>query len=155
MLTAAVLAAGAAAGPPVRGVLVPSRSLGGLRLGLTEAQVRAAWGSRYGVCRTCAEPTWYFNATPFRPAGAAVSFRRHRVDALYTLWAPSSWQTSKGLRIGEPATRITEVYGPLRSVPCGDYSALTLAGGEVTSFYVLDDKLWGFGLSRAGAPVCR
>jgi outer membrane protein assembly factor BamE (lipoprotein component of BamABCDE complex) len=50
-------AAPAAAKLPARGALVPDRSLGGIRLGETQAQVRAALGSSFGVCRGCARTT--------------------------------------------------------------------------------------------------
>jgi len=48
VVAALVLAAPAAAAPPRKGVFAPGRSLGGLRLGMTPAQVRAAWGSSFG-----------------------------------------------------------------------------------------------------------
>ncbi|HVM69186.1 MAG TPA: hypothetical protein VM204_05040 [Gaiellaceae bacterium] len=41
-------AAPAAAGPPPAGLLVPGRSLGGLELGATEAQVERRWGRAAG-----------------------------------------------------------------------------------------------------------
>src|SRR5687767_8268793 len=93
---AIVLAAAstAAAGPPGAGVLVPGRSLGGLRLGMTLAQVEAAWGRAYGRCRSCARPTLFFNLYAHRPEGAGVELRRGRVSTVFTLWAPGAWQTT-------------------------------------------------------------
>jgi hypothetical protein len=152
---AGILAAAAAAKPPPAGLLVPGTSLGGLRIGITPAQVRAAWGSDYGRCRACSNLTWYFNYAPFKPKGAGVEFRGGRVAAVFTLWAPSSWHTPKRLRIGDLAARVTELYGALPRVRCGTYDALTLQGRRTTSFYIREEKLWGFGLSRAGVPVCR
>jgi hypothetical protein len=39
---------------------------------------------------------------------------------------------------------------------CGRYSVLVLPGrNATTAFYVLDDRLWAFGLSRPGLPLCR
>src|SRR5438876_5745969 len=106
----------AAAAPPRAGLVVPGKSLGGLRLGATRAQVRAAWGSRFGLCRDCREPTWYFNYRKFEPQGAGVSFRRGRAAALFTLWSPQEWHTDRGLAIGDAAERIDVLYGPLLSV---------------------------------------
>ncbi len=141
--------------PPGHGVLVPGASLGGLRLGMTQAQVRAAWGSGYGLCRGCPQPTWYFTYRPFTREGAAVAFRRGRVAALYTLWAPPGWRTQKGLAVGDPAAKITLLYGPMPLEQCIGYSALILRrGATLTAFYVVDQKLYGFGLMQYGRSPC-
>ncbi|MEX2210143.1 MAG: hypothetical protein WD689_00055 [Gaiellaceae bacterium] len=149
---ALLLAALALAGPPSQGVVVPGESLGGLRLGATPAQVRAAWGKRYGVCRTCARRTWYFTYRPFEPQGAGVEFRNGRVAALFTLWQPPGWRTREGLALGDPATRVDALYGLLPETRCRGYSALRLGR---TAFYVRREEVWGFGLLAAGASVCR
>jgi hypothetical protein len=151
-----LLAAVAAGALPVHGVVVPGRSLGGLRLGDDPAGVRAAWGSAFGLCRGCPRRTWYFNYTTFLPQGAAVEFRGRQVIALYTLWKPSGWRTPEGLRLGDAVDRITTVYGPLRRKECGRYYALLLRNGNsVTGFYVYGDQLWAFGLSSKRIPACR
>jgi hypothetical protein len=146
----------AAAAPPRAGVLVPDRSLGGLALGATQSQVRATWGPRHGTCRGCRKPTWYFNYARFEPQGAGVTFERGRVVAIFTLWAPTGWRTSRGLRIGDEASRVAALHRDLVRVNCGTYYALTLNGRRaVTSIYVHDERVWGFGLSRPREPVCR
>ena len=151
------LPATAAAAPPRHGVFAPGQSLGGLRLGATPAQVKGAWGSRYGRCRDCPRPTWYFTYRRFKPRGAAVQFRRGRVEAIYTLWAPRSWRTTKGLRIGDDATRVTSLYGTLARADCpGNYYALTMpTRGGVNAFYVVNEKIFGFGLLNFAVPACR
>jgi hypothetical protein len=155
-LAALVATASAAAAPPRAGVVVPGKTLGGLALGATRDQVRAAWGPRFGVCRDCQEPTWYFNFRPFEPQGAGVSFRKGRAVALFTVWSPADWRTNKGLVVGDLAVRSTGIYGPLLRVNCGTYSAMTLRRGRTTtSIYLVDEKVWGFGLSLATEPVCR
>lgn len=148
--------ASAAAAPPRAGLVVPGKSLGGLSLGATHEQVRAAWGSRFGVCRGCRARTWYFNLRKFEPQGAGVTFRRGRVVAIFTVWSPPGWRTDRGLRIDDPAVRIAGLYGPLLRVNCGTYAAMTLRRGRTTtSVYVVDERVWGFGLSRPGEPTCR
>jgi hypothetical protein len=152
----AALAAALAFALPQHGVLVPGRSLGGVRLGATKTDVRAAWGSFFGVCRGCTDETWYFTYRPFTSVGAGVSFRAGRAVALFTLWAPPGWRTNRGLRIGEPEARVTAVYGALPRVECGAYAALIeTRAATTTAFYVRDGRVWGFGLTRAGALVCR
>ena len=153
---ALVLTSTASAAPPKAGVLVPGKRLGGLALGATRAQVRAAWGTRFGRCRDCREPTWYFNFRPFEPQGAGVAFRHGRVSALFTLWSPEGWRTDRGLQIGEPEARIAGLYGPLLRTSCGTYSALTLPHGRTTTaIYVVDEQVWGFALLRRDERVCR
>jgi hypothetical protein len=123
---------------------------------MTPDEVRATWGGRYGVCRNCARTTWYFNREPFRPEGAGVELRRGRVAAVFTLWKPAGWRTREGLRLGDTPARVSEVYGALTRIECGGYSALTMPGRRAVSvFYVDDDEVWGFGLTRPGVPVCR
>lgn len=151
----ALAATPAAAKPPPAGVLVPGKSLGGLRLQMTPAQVRARWGPDFGRCRSCFHRTWYYNYAPFHPKGAGVEFRAGRVAAVFTLWEPAAWHTPKGLRIGDAAARVTLLYGALPRVRCGRYDALTIPGPTTTAFYLRNEKVWGFGLSRAEVPVCR
>lgn len=153
----AVLAAAAvAAAIPQNGVLVPGRSLAGVRLGATRAQVRAAWGGEYGRCQGCRHPTWYFTYGAFQQQGAGVEFRRGRAVALFTLWQPVGWRTPKGVTLGEPATAVVDKYRSLLRVNCGTYHALTLPGRRaLTAFYIVDDKLWAFGLMRPQVPACR
>jgi len=155
-LASLALAAPAAAAPPGAGVLVPGRSLGGIELGATKAEVERRWGRAYGVCRGCPNETWYFNYFAFQPRGAGVELRDGRVAAVFTLYQPSGWRTTRGLTLGDSVARVTSLYGALVRRECGGYSVLVLPGrGATTGFYVLDDRLWAFGLSRPGVPVCR
>ena len=152
MLLAALAVAAAL---PQGGLVVPGRSLGRVALGDTPAQVRAAWGSSFGVCRRCAHRTWYFTYRRFAPAGAGVEFRRNRVFSAFTLWQPKGWHTRAGVLVGDPVQDITAAYGPLFRTDCGAYYALTMRRrGVTTAFYVLDEKVWGFGLTRLRGP-CR
>jgi len=154
-LAATALSALLLAAPPKAGVVVPGVSLGGLRLGMTPAQVRSAWGSGYGLCRGCAATTWYYTYRPFTQQGAGVAFRRGRVAALYTLWAPPGWRTPKRLTVGDPAAKITLLYGPMPLEQCVGYSALILRrGATLTAFYVVDTKVYGFGLMPYGRSPC-
>ena len=160
MLAAAaalVLAAPAATAPPRKGIFAPGKSLGGLRLGATPAQVKAAWGTGFGRCRGCAQPTWYYTYRRYHPHGAAVQFRRGRVDAVFTLWAPGNWKTTKGLYIGDNVDRVPGLYGTLARADCpGNYYGLTMpTPGGVNVIYVVNEKIFGFGLLSFRAPVCR
>jgi len=153
-MLAAVLAA-IVLGLPQHATVVPGRSFAGLQLGATGMQVRAVWGRRYGVCRGCPRPTWFFTYERFTPQGAAVAFRGGAAESFYTLRAPPGWHTNRGLRIGDPEARVTALYGVLPRAECGTYSALVLQrGAGETQFYVYAGKVWGFGLSSAGAPRC-
>ena len=140
---------------PQHGVVVPGKTFAGLRLGATGAQVRAAWGPRFGRCRGCARATWYFTYKTFEPEGAGVSFTAAAADSFFTIWGPVGWHTNRGLTVGDPEARITRVYGVLPRAECGTYSALVLRRGRTdTQIYVYKQAVWGFGLSPAGAPPC-
>lgn len=150
------LAGPAAAAPPTTGVLVPGRSLGEIELGATKTEVQRLWGRAYGVCRGCSRETWYFNYFAYQPRGAGVELRAGRVAAVFTLYQPTGWRTTRGLVLGDSAARVTALYGGLIRRECGGYAALVLPGrGVTTAFYVLDDRLWAFGLARNGLPLCR
>ena len=156
-VVALAIAGVAAAGrnPPDQGVLVPGVSLGGTKLGWTKAQVEAIWGGAEGHCRSCRRDTLYFNRYGFRPQGVGVELVHGRVDAVFTLWAPAAWQTSLGLRVGEPLIRVEATYpGTLRTA-CAGYDAYTIIDRKAqNAIYVSDNKVWGFGLLRAGRSVC-
>jgi hypothetical protein len=155
-LVALAWCGGATALPPRAGTFEPGKSLGGLRLGSTPAEVRAAWGSTYARCRDCSTLTWYFNYAPFSPEGAGVEFRRGRLDAVFTLWSPTGWRTRRGLRIGDDEARVTALYGALNRGECGSYRVLLLARRQVVSaFYIVNGRVWGFGLLRAPSRPCR
>jgi hypothetical protein len=152
----ALAAGGAAAAPPGAGVLVPGRSLGDLRLGWSKAQVEGRWGRAYGVCRGCAAETWYFNYFAYQPRGAGVEFRDGRVAAVFTLFEPLGWQTTRGLALGDSSTRVTALYGTLPRRECAGYAVLELRRADaVTAFYIRDDRVWAFALSRPAVERCR
>jgi hypothetical protein len=140
---------------PQAGVFVPGKSLGGVRLGATETQVRAAWGPHVGVCRGCKHRTLYFTYGKFNQVGTGAEFVRGRAVALYTLWVPTGWRTDRGVRLGDAPLSVNGVYGTMPRVECGHYSALVQRRGTVTSgFYFKDDLLWAFALQRSSEPVC-
>jgi hypothetical protein len=151
-----LLAATVAAALPLHGTVVPGRSLGGVRLGDPPSRVASVWGHRFGVCSGCQRTTWYFNYVRYAPQGLGVEFRRKRVVALFTLWSPAGWHTAEGLRTGDPAARITPLYGRLPSVSCNVYSAFLLRRRDaLTAVYVLHGEVWGFGVSRPSVAPCR
>ena len=149
-------AAPAAAKLPARGTLVPDRSLGGVRLGETPAQVRATLGSSFGVCRGCARTTWYFTYRAFDQHGLAVELTAGRVSAVYTLWQPAGWHAPRGLQLGAPQGQILALAGTLLPIACSGYQALAHDSARArTVYYVVDAKLWGFGLLRPSENPCR
>jgi hypothetical protein len=146
----------AAAALPRQGTLVPARSLGGVRLGETAAQVRAALGRSYGVCRGCAAPTWYFTYLRFDRRGLAVELTGGRVSAVFTLWQPGGWTAPRGLQLGAAQAQVTSLAGPLIPISCTGYDALVRDAPRArTAYYVVDGRLWGFGLLRAHENPCR
>lgn len=141
---------------PQAGTFVPGESLGGLRLGATEAAARQAWGPHVGVCRGCPSRTLYFTYGKFNQVGAGVELRRGRAVALFTLWIPTGWRTDRGVVLGDSPVSVNGVYGTLARVECGHYYALVQRRGAVVSaFYFKNDVLWAFGLLRRGVRVCR
>ena len=162
VLVAGVLAAGAAAAPSIRvpqlprkGELVTGVSLGGIRLGATQADVRGTWGSGFVRCASCSLPTWYYTY-PDEPVGAAVAFRQGKVVAVFTLGSVFGWRTREGLAVGELIERVVDIYPQLQARGCTGYSAFsTRSRDAVTSVYVFGEVVYGFALSRPSEPVCQ
>jgi hypothetical protein len=149
-------AASAAAALPRPGALVAGNSLAGVHLGEPAAQVQAALGRSYGVCHGCSRPTWYFTYRAFDQQGLGVELTGGRVSAVYTLWQPTGWHGPKGLVLGASEDVVNGRLGPLLPIACAGYAALVHdAGGARTAYYVLNGRLWGFGLLRAQANPCR
>ncbi|MFN2629180.1 MAG: hypothetical protein ABR569_11165 [Gaiellaceae bacterium] len=149
---AAAIAAPSAQGLPRFGVLVPGRSLAGVRLGDTAAAVKKRLGGFYGICRTCSAPTLYFTYKPFAQQGLAVELRSGRAAAVYTLWEPPLWRSTGGLRLGAPQPTVPG----LRTVACRGYRAFVATSPRaLTAYYVVEGRLWGFGLVRPTLGVCR
>lgn len=143
------------AAPPDAGLFVPGRSLGGISLGATRADVVAAWGRAFGRCRGCPTETLYFNRFAFRPEGAGVALRDGRVVAIFTLWGPRGWRTAQGLAVDEPLLRLEATYRPLRRARCAGYEAFVLpVSGPQSVVYVVDERVWGFALVDRGRSVC-
>jgi hypothetical protein len=152
LLVGLLAAAPATAAPPREGVLDPGRSLGGIRLGDSAAQVLARFGRARGVCKGCRVRTWYFTYRPYEQQGVGVELERGRVAAIFTLWSPRGWRTTGGVELGTPE----QALPALRSVRCRGYRALLARSPQaVTAYYVVDGKLWGFGLQRPTAQICR
>lgn len=149
------LAAPAEAALPREGVLVPGTSLGGIRLGMSKAHVKALWGPRFGTCRGCFYETWYFTYRAFEPQGAGVVFRNGKVARVFTLWQPPGWHTPGGLTLGLPEAELTGRYGSLVRRTCTRYTARLLEGTRAwTAFYVYAGVVWGFGLMPPEESPC-
>jgi hypothetical protein len=153
---ALALAAPAAAGLPKAGVLVPGRSLGGIRLGESPGAVRAVLGTFYGTCRGCPRRTWYFAYRPFDKHGLAVEFTGGQVSGIYTLWRPAGWHAPHKLGFGSSVLAVHKLTGASRTVTCTDYEALVRDSAHArTVYYLFDGRLWGFGLFQRGSSPCR
>ena len=150
------LAATAAASLPKAGVLVPGRSLGGVRLGESPRDVRATLGTFYGTCRGCPRPTWYFTYAPFAKQGLAVELTGGQVSGVYTLWRPPGWHGPHKLGFGTSVLAVHRLTRTSRTVTCHGYVALARDSPEArTAYYLFDGRLWGFGLFRRGTSPCR
>jgi hypothetical protein len=155
-IAALVFVAGASAGLPKAGSLVPGRSLGGVRLGESPRAVRASLGHTYGTCRGCTRTTWYFTYHPFTQQGLAIELDGGRVSAVYTLWRPPGWHGPEGLRFGATPLTVHDRAGARHTITCNGYTALVRDTFQArTAYFLYAGRLWGFGLFRRGADPCR
>jgi len=141
---------------PAHGILIAGRSLAGVHLGDTRADIRATWGTNYRACSGCTLTTWLYTYET-KPVGAAVIFKGNHVVAVFTLGSPFGWRTQKGLALGADVHKLVAMY-PASSMGykgCIGFNALSTRQGEtVTSIYTQAESVYGFALTMAGAPVC-
>ena len=142
---------------PKQGILAPGKSLAGVSLGATKAEVRKRWGGNFRICTVCALPTWLYTYRGSAPVGAAVSFRNGRAAAVFTLGAPLGWRTTEGLVVGGLIDDVDALYGQgLAWRRCIGYGAVSMRkGAVVTSIYTAGDVVYGFALTRPSEPVCQ
>lgn len=143
-------------GLPAEGRIHFGEELAGVELGMSVAEVDAAWGTDYGSCRDCSNPTRYYTYAPFTSVGAGVEFVAGRVEAAFTLWQPAGWRSKGGLALGTPREEIPDAYLELEVVDCGGYEALLHVRDDTkTALYMYEDALWAYGLMTTTHPVCR
>ena len=126
-------------------MLVPGRSLGGIELGRDQGGGRAPLGPRLRrLPRLRRRRPGTSTTSPSSLAAPAVELRNGRVAAVFTLYQPLSWRTTRGVALGDSVTRVTSVYGALVRRECGGYAVLVLPGrGATTAFYVLERQALG------------
>jgi hypothetical protein len=140
---------------PLQGVLISGKSLAGVALGDSRADVLAAWGSRFTACGGCDLTTWYFTY-PRMPVGAGVMFDAGgQVVAVFTLGQPLGWKTQEGLKLGADVHDLTAMYDApsMAYKACVGFSALSVRrGGVVTSILTQAEQV--FALTVPKRTVC-
>lgn len=151
---------------PTRGVLVPGVSLAGVKIGMSQTQVKRVLGNNIHACTSdvsllCKEPTWLFEYTRGEPLGIAVKFHtvkggQPKVSAIFTLGAIAGWKTKEGLKIGDPISNIYNFYAAPIDTLCVGFEAFSAKQGTVTtSFYTADGIVYGFALTTAPEKICQ
>ena len=156
---------------PQHGVFVVGKTLAGVGLGYTQAQVKAHSGAGYTVCtaKPQCSPTgsvWLFVPRVGEPLGVGVRFRNGKTVAVFTLGTPGvnpisaggggGWKTAEGLGMFDSPSAIYSLYPAATiSTNCIFYGALSMRQGGVTSsFYLSSGTVYGFALTAAGEPIC-
>jgi hypothetical protein len=145
---------------PARGVLVVGKSIAGVKLGMTQAQVKTILGGNFTNCITspCNDPTFLYFYPSGEPLGMGVRFNKKTLKAvaIFTLGAVTGWRSSDGLKIADPASKVYDLYGSPRYSKCIGYEALSVQQpGVVTSFYLTSGVVYSYALTMPGATVCQ
>jgi hypothetical protein len=157
----AAASVGRASALPTHGVLIPGKSLAGVKLGDTMAQVVKRWGGNYKLCKAgadhCGAATWYYIYPQGEPLGAAVKFNKQgRAVALFTLGSSVGWRTAEGLLMGEDLDRVHAIYGQTTWKVCVGYGAMVMRTGHSnTSIYTTGEAVYGFALTAPSESVCQ
>jgi hypothetical protein len=142
---------------PSRGKVVPGKNIGGISLGMTEAQVQTHWGRGYviGPQPVRGYTTWLYEYRGAEPLGAAVKFQNNKVVAVFTLGSPAGWGLS-GAMMGDPISNVYNLFGSTGQANCIGYSALTVRiGTATTSFYSASGVIYGHALTASSQPACQ
>jgi len=157
---------------PQHGIFVVGKTLAGVGLGYTQAQVKAHWGAGYTLCTlkplcSATAPVWLFEYQTGEPLGVAVRFHNGKTVAVFTLGAVGvnslsaggggGWKTAQGLGITDPVSNISSFYAAATiDTNCSFYDAISMRQGKVTSsFYTSSGTVYGFALTAQGEPVCQ
>ena len=168
---AAAEQAGATGTIPQRGIFIVGKTLAGVGLGYTQAQVKTHWGAGYTLCTvkplcTASQPVWLFEYHIGEPLGVAVRFRNGKTVSVFTLGAvgvqPLSagggggWKTAEGLHITDPVSNIYSLYSNATiDTQCVYYGAISIKQpGVISSFYTASGTVYGFALTAPGEPIC-
>ena len=167
---------------PVKGVVVPGQSIGGITLGMTEKQVEQHWGHSFYVCTKCGPNlVWLFEYPGAEPLGAAIKFgvpatsgaaltstksgskttappkldTAAKVVAVFTLGSPTGWGT-KGAMMFDPVSNVYNLFGNTGDAQCIGYDALTVRiGASTMSFYTASGVIYGYALTAPSQPPCQ
>jgi hypothetical protein len=144
-----------ASGFPIKGKVVPGKSIGAVSLGLTEAEVRARWGRNFTLCKSCTQLTWLYTYRGGEPLGAAVKFVNNKVVAVFTLGSPAGWGLT-GIEMGDPVSNVYNLFGNTGTAQCIGYDALYVRiGTSTTAFYSAAGVIYGYALTAPTQSVCQ
>ncbi len=168
---------------PARGIVVPGQSIGGITIGMTEAQVKQRWGANYYVCTECGSNlVWLYEYQGGEPLGAGIKFNvpnvvpkagssaksstttsttaasaaaTGKVIAVFTLGSPLGWG-AKGAKMFDPVSNVYNLFGNTGDVQCIGYAALTVRVGNTTmSFYTASGVIYGYALTAPSESPCQ
>jgi hypothetical protein len=142
---------------PTRGKVVPGKTIGGISLGMTEAQVKAHWGANYKIGPNVGAgfTTWLYVYKGAEPLGAAVKFQANKVVAVFTLGSPAGWGLT-GAMMGDPISNVYNLFGSTGQANCIGYDALTVRiGTSTTAFYSAAGVIYGYALTAPSQSACQ
>ncbi|HUY70881.1 MAG TPA: hypothetical protein VMV08_01465 [Gaiellaceae bacterium] len=168
---------------PSKGNVVPGHTIGGIGLGMTEAQVKLRWGHNYTICTGCGHDlTWLYEYPGGEPLGAAVKFNlpntapptgkpskttskaaaaaaaaaaAGKVVSVFTLGSPAGWGV-KGAMMFDPVSNVYNIFGNPGTANCVGYTALTIRiGSNTMSFYSASGVIYGFALTVPSQSPCQ
>jgi hypothetical protein len=112
-------------------VVVPGKSMAGVRIGDSLSAVRRVLGNRYRAMPPGLHPP---GSQEYVFTFVTVRFRGGRVSAVFS--SAPGLRTSEGLALGQPVTRITRLYGSLRKIGCGASVVFVIRGKTASTYFL-------------------
>jgi hypothetical protein len=142
---------------PTRALFIAGTSLAGVKLGDTQAAVKARLGPRYEIFDQSKDVIWLYEYQGGEPLGMGIRFdKKLKVVAMFTLGTPIGWKTDKGLKLFDPISNVYQYYNTTKETRCIGYDALSMGGkGSTSAFYSAAGVVYGFALVVPGQNVCQ
>jgi hypothetical protein len=143
-----IVASTGSAPPPI--LVVPGKSMAGVRIGDSLSAVRRVLGNSYRALPAGLHPP---GSQEYVFTFVTVRFRGGRVSAVSS--STPGLRTREGLALGQSVTRMARIYGALPKIGCGANVVFAIRGKTASTYFLTHAGLvMAFGLASPTEDPC-